>query len=264
MATKENTVSAFFLAHGSPMLALQKNEFTQFLNTLVKQKPDAVVIFTAHWEAETTTISSINGKYDMIYDFYNFPKPLYEVVYPVEGSVKLSEEIKQKLQEKGIKSELDTVRGIDHGAWSVLYHMFPNADVPVVQVSVNPDLDPRGHLEIGKALRELSGNIMVIGSGVTVHNLRVLDRKDESFRAEGADWAQAFDDWIIEKINKKDIDSILDYKNQAPNSKAAVPTTEHFVPLLILLGLLDLSKEAKILYRGYQFKALSYLSFQFA
>ena len=103
MASKTNNVSAYFLAHGSPMLALETNKYTTFLNDLVKEKPDAVVIFTAHWEADITTISSVEGTYDMIYDFYGFPKPLYEVVYPAKGSVKLAEEIKQLLQNNEIK-----------------------------------------------------------------------------------------------------------------------------------------------------------------
>ena len=264
MQNQKNNVSAYFLAHGSPMLALEKNEYTKFLGSLVQEKPDAIVIFTAHWETSTTRISSINGTYEMIYDFYGFPKPLYEIVYPAKGSPKVAAEIKQLLDKNNIESTLDTERGIDHGSWSLLHHMFPNADVPVVQVSVNPDLEPEGHYAIGKALKDLTGNIMVIGSGVTVHNLRLLDRKETSFEQEPAEWAKVFDDWLIDHVEKKDMKSLFKYAEAAPYAIKAVPSTEHFVPFLITLGLLDLSKEAKILTRSYQFKTLSHLCLRFA
>lgn len=264
MASQANKVSSYFIAHGSPMLALEHNNYTEFLNNLIKEKPDGVVIFTAHWETDVTHISAIDGTYDMIYDFYGFPKPLYEVVYPAKGSVKLAEEVKELLQNNDIKSTLDTERGIDHGAWSLLHHIFSKADVPVVQVSVNPELKPEGHYAIGKALKELKGNILVIGSGVTVHNLRVLDRAEPSFDAEPFDWAVAFDDWLIDYLKKKDLSSLFNYEKLAPNAKKAVPTTEHFVPFFISLGLLDLTKEVEVFKKIYQFRGLSYLGFRFA
>ena len=163
-----------------------------------------------------------------------------------------------------LKSTFDTKRGLDHGSWSLLHHIFPNADVPVVQVSVNPDLNPEGHYAIGKALKELQGNIMVIGSGVTVHNLRALDRRDESIESKPADWAVEFDNWLIENVEKKDFNTLFNYRKLAPHAKNAVPSTEHFVPFFITLGLLDLLKEAKVLQKLYQFKALSYLCLRFA
>ncbi|MFK4340625.1 aromatic ring-opening dioxygenase catalytic subunit (LigB family) [Paenibacillus sp. RC62] len=132
---------SLFLAHGSPMLAIEQTEYTAFLEQLGKSiRPKAIVIFTAHWETQALTVSSIDDIYDTIYDFGGFPPELYAVKYPAHGSVELAAKLKELYEQKGIDVQTDRVRGLDHGSWTLLHRMYPEADIPVVQISVNPFL----------------------------------------------------------------------------------------------------------------------------
>lgn len=250
-----------FLAHGSPMLAVEQNEYSRFLEqTGAGLKPDAIVIFTAHWETEVVTISSKDDEYETIYDFYGFPDELYQVKYPAKGSTKVAALVGQLLKESGISAAFDTNRGLDHGSWTMLKHMFPKADIPVVQVSVNPYRSAEEQYRIGEALRSLSSqNILLIGSGVTVHNLRAVKWGQQ----EPESWAVEFDEWLIEKMNKQDLNSLFQYEQLAPHAKMAVPRAEHFVPLYIALGSGSAAAAPEVIYRSYQFGTLSYLSMQF-
>ncbi|HTG71807.1 MAG TPA: class III extradiol ring-cleavage dioxygenase [Candidatus Udaeobacter sp.] len=250
-----------FLAHGSPMLAVEQNEYSRFLEqTGAGLKPDAIVIFTAHWETEVVTISSKDDEYETIYDFYGFPDELYKVKYPAKGSTKVAVLVGQLLKNSGIPAAYDTNRGLDHGSWTMLKHMFPKADIPVVQVSVNPYRSAEEQYRIGEALRRLgSQNILLIGSGVTVHNLRAVKWGQQ----EPESWAVEFDEWLIEKMNKHDLNSLFQYEQLAPHAKMAVPRAEHFVPLYIALGSGRAEAAPEVIYRSYQFGTLSYLSMQF-
>lgn len=250
-----------FLAHGSPMLAVEQNEYSRFLEqTGAGLKPDAIVIFTAHWETEVVTISSKDDEYETIYDFYGFPDELYKVKYPAKGSTKVAALVGQLLKDSGIPAAYDTNRGLDHGSWTMLKHMFPKADIPVVQVSVNPYRSAEEQYRIGEALRSLSSqNILLIGSGVTVHNLRAVKWGQQ----EPESWAVEFDEWLIEKMNKHDLNSLFQYEQLAPHAKMAVPRAEHFVPLYIALGSGHAEAAPEVIYRSYQFGTLSYLSMQF-
>lgn len=250
-----------FLAHGSPMLAVEQNEYSKFLQqTGASLKPDAIVIFTAHWETETVTISSKDDEYETLYDFYGFPDELYQVKYPAKGSTKVAELVGHLLSENHIRVAYDTSRGLDHGSWTMLKHMFPKADIPVVQVSVNPYRSAEEQFRIGEALRGLSDqNILLIGSGVTVHNLRAVKWGQK----EPESWAVEFDEWLIEKMNKHDINSLFRYEELAPHAKMAVPRAEHFVPLYIALGSGDPGAVPQVIYRSYEFGTLSYLSMRF-
>ncbi|WP_066370989.1 DODA-type extradiol aromatic ring-opening family dioxygenase [Neobacillus fumarioli] len=250
---------SLFLAHGSPMLALENTEYTQFLARLGSQlQPKEIVIFTAHWEKETITISAIDGTYETIYDFYGFPPELYKIKYPAKGSVRLAEKIQTLFAHAGIPAHLDTMRGLDHGSWTLLYKMYPKADIPVVQISVHPFLEPEKQYRIGKAIQELADeDILIIGSGVTVHNLRAVNWN----QTEPELWAVQFDDWLMDQLEKQDFISLFQYDKLAPNAKLAVPRPEHFVPLLIAAG--SGSGQPKVIYRSYEFGSLSYLCIQF-
>jgi 4,5-DOPA dioxygenase extradiol len=254
-------VPSLFLAHGSPMLALEETNYTRFLENLGKQiKPKAIVIFTAHWEKENVTISSINETYDTIYDFHGFPNELYEINYPAKGSVKIATMIQDQFEQAGIKTELDSNRGLDHGSWTLLYRMYPQATIPVVQVSVNPFLTPEQQFQLGRIVKDLGGqDILVIGSGVTVHNLRVI----KWGQTEPEQWAMDFDDWLVDKIKKRDLVSLFDYDKLAPHVKLAVPRPEHFVPLFIAMGSSNGLEEPRVIHRSYDLGSLSYLCFQF-
>lgn len=253
---------SLFLAHGSPMIAIEQNEYTGFLKQLGQTfHPKAIVIFTAHWEERTLTISATDETYETIYDFGGFPPELYQVQYPARGSASLAGELKRTFEAHGITANLNVSRGLDHGVWTLLVHLFPKADFPIIQVSVNPFLSVKEQVAIGQAVRALGADdILVIGSGVTVHNLRRLHWGQK----EPEPWAVQFDDWLIEQIRKGDLDTLADYETLAPNARLAVPREEHFVPLFIAMGSgANPLSEAEILYRGYDLGTLSYLCFRF-
>lgn len=253
-------IKSLFLCHGGPTIVVENNEYTRFLKELGnKIKPKAIVIFTAHWESEITTISSVEGNYDMIYDFYGFPRELYEMKYPAKGSPGLALKVSDLLEGKGIKSRLDTKRGLDHGTWDLLYIMYPNADIPVVQVSINPFMPMKEQYKIGEALKNLGQeDILVIGSGSTVHNLGTVDW--EATKAK--EWAVEFDDWLIEKTEANAFEELFSYQKLAPNARLAVPREEHIVPMFIAMGA-GVNKQPKILHRSYIYGTLTYLGFEF-
>ena len=253
-------ISSLFLCHGGPTLVVEKNEYTDFLKRLGKElKPKAIIIFTAHWESETTTISSTDEVYDMIYDFSGFPRELYSIKYPAKGSVDIASRLQSALNSKGIESRLDKTRGLDHGAWDVLYLMFPQADIPVIQASVNPYLSMEKQYEIGRTMRELAEeDILVIGSGSTVHNLATVDWNSE--KPEG--WAMEFDNWLIEKLENNDREALFHYRQLAPNAKLAVPREEHIVPMFISMGSGN-SGKPRVLHQSYAYGTLSYICVEF-
>lgn len=251
-------ISSLFICHGGPSIVFEKNEYTTFLKEFgAKMTQKAIVVFTAHWENEITTISSINGIYDMIYDFYGFPKELYALKYPAKGSQEIALKAKSLLTNCGIESHLDEKRGLDHGAWDILYLMYPDAEIPVVQVSVNPFMPMEEQYKIGEALKSLGEeDILVIGSGSTVHNLSTLADVKEPIR-----WAVEFDDWLVNKVEHKKLDELFSYQKLAPHATLAVPREEHMVPLFIALGSGHKNKPV-LLHRSYNFGTLTYLIFE--
>lgn len=253
-------ISSIFVCHGGPTLVIEKNEYTDFLKNYGKKvNPKAIVIFTAHWEKEETTISSIDGVYDMIYDFSGFSRELYSLKYPAKGSVEIADKVKSMLMNNGIESKLDQTRGLDHGAWDVLYLMFPESNIPVVQVSVNPYLAMEKQYEIGRALKELGEeDILVIGSGSTVHNLSTVNWNADKTE----EWAIEFDDWLIEKIENNEKEDLFNYRQLAPHAKHAIPREEHIVPLFIAMGSGNKDKP-RLLHKSYIYGTLSYICFEF-
>jgi 4,5-DOPA dioxygenase extradiol len=255
-------IPALFLNHGSPMLAVEESDYTEFLKCIGQEiQPKAIVIFTAHWESPILTISSINGKYETIYDFGGFPQELYQIQYPAKGLVQLASRLQIMFASKGISTRKDIARGLDHGSWVLLSRMYPQADIPVVQVSVNPYLSPNEQFAIGKAIQGLGQeDILVIGSGATVHNLRAL----YFGQTTPEPWAVEFDEWIIDKIIKKDTDSLFAYKEKAPHARLAIPREEHLVPLFIAMGSGTPETKPELLFRGkYEFGTFSYTCFAF-
>jgi 4,5-DOPA dioxygenase extradiol len=164
------------------------------------------------------------------------------------------------LEAQGIKSQKDANRGLDHGSWVMLRLMYPEADIPVVQVSVNSYLSMDKQYEIGKVLRDLrEEDILVIGSGATVHNLWAINWRG----TETEKWASDLDDWLIDEVKKKGLEAVFKYANLAPNAKKAVPREEHIVPLFIAMGSGQEVKIPKLLHRSYEFGSLSYICFEF-
>ncbi|HUC92623.1 MAG TPA: class III extradiol ring-cleavage dioxygenase [Paenibacillus sp.] len=251
---------SLFLAHGSPMLAIEETPYTDFLRKLGKTyRPKAIVIFTAHWESRVLTVSSTDDVYETIYDFGGFPPELYAVTYKARGSVKLANDVRERFAQNGIETLADTRRGLDHGSWTLLHRMYPEADIPVVQISVHPFLPPAEQFRIGQALSGLGEHdILVIGSGVTVHNFAEIHWGQSAVEP----WAEEFDQWLIDRIAENDCDALFRYKELAPHARRAVPREEHFVPLFIALGAGQ--GGGKPIYRSYDMGTLSYLCMSFA
>lgn len=254
-------IPALFLAHGSPMIALEDTPYTQFLGTLSSEfSPKAIVIFTAHWESDLIHISSREDQYDTIYDFGGFADELYAIQYPARGSTKIALKLKERFEQQGLPVQLDTTRGLDHGVWTLLHRVYPEANIPVIQLSVNPALPVKEQFRIGEALRGLGKeDILVVGSGGTVHNLRKIKWGQQT----PEDWAVEFDTWLIDKIQRRDLDSLFKYDELAPHAQLAVPRAEHFVPLFLAFGSGDPASSPKVLHRSYDLGTLSYLGIQF-
>ncbi|MBB3112677.1 4,5-DOPA dioxygenase extradiol [Paenibacillus phyllosphaerae] len=252
-------IPSLFLAHGSPMLAIEETEYAAFLGQLGKRyQPKAIVVFTAHWETEPLAMTYTDDEYETIYDFGGFPDELYQIKYRAKGSKTIAEKLEARFQQQGIPVVRDSSRGLDHGTWTLLHRMYPAADIPLVQLSVNPYRSPEDHYKIGEALHGLGEeDIMIIGSGVTVHNLRIIKWGQK----EAEPWAVQFDDWLLAQMADGELDALFHYEQHAPHARMAVPRAEHFVPLYIAMG--SGSAKPEVIYRGYDMGTLSYLSLQF-
>ncbi|MDQ6418925.1 class III extradiol ring-cleavage dioxygenase [Paenibacillus sp. LHD-117] len=252
---------SYFFAHGAPSIVLEHNDYTDLMKNFAAHTPNpkAIVLFSAHWEQSVQTVSAV-GEYSTIYDFGGFQDELYQMTYPAKGDRNLSDSIQSLFAKHGIESVLDEERGLDHGAWAVLKLLYPDADIPVVALSVNRYLTNEQQYQIGKALSALrEQDVLIIGSGGTVHNLRGLN-----WRSEGIDdWAEAFDNWLQSKLESWDTEALFNYRELAPYAQEAVPTSEHFIPLLLAMGTGDASRQAKLIHRSYQYGNLSLSCWQF-
>ena len=250
-----------FLNHGAPTLAITENDYTDFLKKLGQRlRPKAIVVFSAHWEEQVTTISFAEGPLETIYDFYGFPEEMYRITYPAPGAPVLAAFIEGLFQEHGVKTARSADRGLDHGSWVLLRHMYPAADIPVVSISVNPFLPPAEQYRIGEAVRSLGqDDILVIGSGSTVHNFNEI----KFGKREPDAWAIEFDDWIADRIVNGKLEEAFAYEQLAPHARRAVPRPEHFIPLYLAMGSTSSSQQPKVLFSGYEWGTFSYRCFEF-
>lgn len=224
-----------FISHGSPMHALEPGAASASWAALGRRlpRPKAILISSAHWETNLPMLTG-SAKPETIHDFSGFPDPLYRMRYSAPGAPGVAQRAQALLKEAGFTAAIDGCRGLDHGAWSPLLYMYPDADVPVTQLSVQPAFGPQHHLAVGRALRKLSDEgVLIIGSGHLTHNLRDWDR---SGRAAPAPYAQEFQQWVFDKIKAKDVKALADYRSASPHGVRAHPTDEHFLPLFIALG----------------------------
>jgi 4,5-DOPA dioxygenase extradiol len=224
-----------FVSHGSPMHALQAGAAGAAWAALGRRlpKPRALLVASAHWETQVPMLTG-SSKPETIHDFFGFPEPLYKLRYPAAGSADLAQKAKGLLQGAGFTAAVDGTRGLDHGVWAPLLYMYPEADIPVVQVSLQPELGPRHHFNLGKALRPLSDEgVLVIGSGHLTHNLRDWDR---SGKAAPMPYAIDFQKWVFDRITRRETDELMDYRTKSESGVRAHPTDEHFLPLFVALG----------------------------
>ncbi|MFQ5971899.1 MAG: DODA-type extradiol aromatic ring-opening family dioxygenase [Alphaproteobacteria bacterium] len=230
-----------FISHGPPTIAIEPGPVPDFLHGLGPElgRPEAILCVSAHWETPLPAVGTAEAP-ELIYDFYGFPEPLYELTYPAPGAPALAEKAAAALGAAGIHCDRDPGQGLDHGAWVPLMLMYPDADVPVAQLSIQHHLGPAHHLDIGKALSGLRDEgVLVLGSGNVTHNLAdALGRwrAGEPTDLEPLDWAVAFDEWVAEKVEAGKWDDLVSYRTQAPFAEQANPRDEHLLPLYVAAG----------------------------
>jgi 4,5-DOPA dioxygenase extradiol len=247
---------ALFLSHGSPMLALTDSPARDFLRGLGKTlgKPSAIVVASAHWETEVPTFNSVAVN-ATIHDFYGFPPALYDILYQPPGAPELAAKAAKLLRQADLASAIDTERGLDHGAWVPLSLMYPAADIPVIQVGLQPDLSPRHYLRIGLALSALrEENVLVIGSGSFTHNLSRLRR--EPMDGPQPPDVVAFSEWFDAALRGGEVEALLRYRQSAPFAERQHPTDEHLLPLFVALGAAGTQPAAERLHTSAMYSSL--------
>jgi 4,5-DOPA dioxygenase extradiol len=222
---------AIFLAHGSPYL-LDDAGWCRELAAWAKAlpRPKAVLMVSAHWEQKPVTLGAIRTV-PLVYDFYGFPEKYYRVRYAAPGAPELATQVRDLLRKHGPVLDAPE-RGLDHGAYVPLVAMYPEADVPVLQVSL-PTMDAPSLFALGRALAPLRGReVLIVGSGFLTHNLRKMTRRGEAPPA----WSTEFDAWAADVLARRDADELIDYRYRAPRVREALPTHEHFVPVVVAMG----------------------------
>ena len=230
ISDKTKRAPAFFVGHGNPMNAIENNAFTRSLKTLGEtvEKPKAILVISAHWTTSYSAIS-MHESNKLMYDMYGFPNALYKVEYPAQNANFLMSDLQKLIPDLKIED-----RNLDHGVWSILVHLFPDADIPVMQLSINNTFSMQEHFDMGQKIRSLRElGVMIIGSGNITHNLRDMKAQAD---APTISWAKEFDEFVKNAILQQDYDALINIEDNQPYAKHAHPTTEHYIPLLYIAG----------------------------
>jgi len=258
MRNKAMSMPTIFVSHGAPTLILDDVPARAFLASLGRQlpRPKAIIAVSAPWDTDVPAVS-LARKPETIHDFYGFPEALYRLHYNAPGAPELAERVA-----KLTGAAHDPHRGLDHGAWVPAMLGWPEADVPIFQLSVQPEESPAHHVALGRKLECLrEEGVLVMGSGSATHNLRALVRGGGELEPEP--WAKAFDDWLAETLEKGDEAALADYRAQAPYAREAHPTDEHFLPLHVAFGAAGEGARGRPLHRSFTLGNLSMASYAF-
>jgi len=247
---------SLFLSHGAPTLPLTDTPARTFLHGLGRDlpRPRAILVVSAHWETDRPAVNAVTWN-ETIHDFYGFPRALYDVLYAAPGSPALADTIATLLRQEGFACDIDSKRGLDHGAWVPLSLIYPAADIPVLQVSVQPNLGPEHHLKLGRALAPLRAQgVLIVGSGSFTHDL-------SEFRGHAANdpapsWVNDFADWFDRALVESRTGDLLDYRRKAPHAVKNHPTEEHLLPLYAALGAAGANGHAERLHASATYSVL--------
>lgn len=257
----QTPLPAVFVSHGPPTMVLDQGPVQDFLARLGRElpRPRAILCVSAHWQAERPT-SSLAERPETIHDFFGFDPALYRITYPAPGAPDLARRGVALLGQAGLDWDLVPDRGLDHGAWEPLMLMYPEAEVPVVQLSLQAGVDAAAHYALGRALAPLrEAGVLILASGTAVHNLA-------QWRADAdaiPDWARRFDDWLADAVTRGDRDAVVGYRGEAPDAARAHPSEEHFLPLALAMGAGGPDTRARVLHRGFAHGSLSMAAFAF-
>jgi len=257
---KTQKTPLLFIGHGHPINALLDNDFTQNLTKIGTsiEKPNAIMIISAHWTTRGTFVS-VNSQPKAIYDFGRIDDRLLQIKYEPNGHPQLARQAIETATNYHIQEEQKM--GLDHGAWTVLKHLYPKADVPVFELSIDDSQPSSYHFQLANALKKMrEKGVMIIASGNIVHNLKVIDWNN--INAKPLDWAIEFDEMIKSKLNNQDFKALLNYEQLGSIFKLAHPTNEHYLPMLYILGLAHKTEIVKYLFEGFQFGSASMRCFQ--
>ncbi|CEG58857.1 4,5-DOPA-extradiol-dioxygenase [Legionella fallonii] len=249
-----------FIGHGSPMNAIEENAFTAMLEHLGNELPlpQAILCISAHWITSGSWLTSMPVS-RTIHDFYGFPQPLFEVQYPAPGSPALAQKIKEQIKQPHI--HLDENWGLDHGSWSILRHMYPQANIPVIQLSIDMSEPPEYHFNLGQQLKELrTEGVLIIGSGNIVHNLSMIRW---SKHAKAYPWACEFDKQVKEYLLKRDFAPLMNELPFTASGRLSVPTLDHYLPLIYVLGCSDINDQLTFIFEEIELGSISMRSLKF-
>ena len=255
---------SLFISHGSPMLALTEAPARAFLRGFGRtlERPRAILVASAHWETERPAVNAV-ARNETIHDFYGFPPALYALGYTPPGDPALAERVSDLLCAAGLASEIDHARGLDHGAWVPLLLAYPEAEIPVLQVSVQSHLGPAHHYQLGEALAPLRAEgVLIIGSGSWTHNLRRLRR--DAIDAPDAPDVVAFSDWMDRALAEGRRCDLLTYRSKAPHAAEQHPTEEHLLPLFVAMGAGGAAAKAARIHSSCTYGALRMDAYAFA
>jgi 4,5-DOPA dioxygenase extradiol len=258
----KNSLPSIFISHGVPTLPLDSIPAREFLKELgsIYQNIKAILCISAHWQTSIPTVNSLE-KPGTIHDFYGFPEELYKIEYPAKGNPELAEYVSDLIQDKGIYCDINHERGLDHGTWVPMMLMFPHANVPVVQLSIQNHLDPIQHLKVGRAIEELRNNkILIIGSGGAVHPLGYSGFR---FGSKTDQWALEFDDWLTDAVIHGDERLLINYRNFAPYPERAHPYPDHYMPLITAYGAAGNGAKGKVIHHSWYAGDLGMAAYQF-
>ena len=227
---------SIFVSHGSPTLPLERGPAVDFLRGLggTLGRPEAILMVSAHWDTGRPAVSAATQP-ETIHDFYGFPPPLYQLRYPAPGAPELASRVSDLLEAKGLRTDIDPKRGLDHGAWTSLYLMYPEADIPVTQLSIQSRLGPAHHVRLGEALRPLRDEgVLIFASGGATHNLGEL--RYQRGNPVPQPWVVEFNEWLADAVLSGRRDDLVGYRQKAPHAVRNHPTDEHLIPIFVALG----------------------------